>query len=906
VKYYPFVSLTLTIGLIKSFIIQLNILFFIKIKELINMKKIMAMGVIGMFLLTSFSVFVVAERQTCSGQITLSYSFETPVIEKIEIGDDVYDRVNMSDAPCGGNPGEPRLPGKGAYILLPQGTKVNEIKVTPGERVCLGNGFMVEPVGKGVPLSYNGSVPLPKPDEEIYRSSDIFPEKLYSRIGTYSFRGANIIVLKLHPVQYIPASGELFYYPDLTISVNTIEDEDVNPLYRGLERDIAEFSKKVDNSDVVTTYIQIGSGTGSTDEYDLVIITTDSLKDGFEPLKNAHEAEGVKTLIYTVEDVYSEYSGVDNAEKIRNFTRDAYLNWGTEYVLLGGDIDVVPARFLYVEAWKNGTNTIAPADLYYGCLDGTYNYDGDDRWGEPTDGENGGDVDLRAEVYIGRACVGNESEVSNFVMKTLAYEQTPIDDPYLRKALMVGEYLGWAWGGNYKDEIIDGSSNHWYSTVGIPSDLYNIDTLYDREWENNNWPKSEIISRINAGFNIINHIGHSLHDENMKMLNSDVDDLINDEYCFIYSQGCTAGGFDHDDCIAEHFTVKTTHGAFAGIWNARYGWGMAGSTDGPSQRFDREFFDAIFSEGVRYPKKTCLGVANQDSKEDNLWRINEPCMRWCYYVLNLFGDPQVSLKPVPIYEHDLAVDSLTLSDPVLPDESFTVTTRIVNQGLSNETDVLGNISIIEILDIVHIEETQVYEYPWSIDSLVSGGAAVFELNYLLPQGLYQISANIQPHPGEEVLFNNHMGIVIFIGENIPPEKPAKPSGPTNGEAGKEYTYSTSTNDPEGDQVYYKWFWGWDPMFPSYGYYSDWLGPYDSGEIIYTSNIWNYEGQYEIKVRAKDVYGALSDWSDPLSITMPLNQPDSSQSSSQSGQQQSSQQSSTSLFFRILERPLNPR
>ncbi|MFC1476143.1 hypothetical protein ACFLQW_03985 [Candidatus Zixiibacteriota bacterium] len=42
-----------------------------------------------------------------------------------------------------------------------------------------------------------------------------------------------------------------------------------------------------------------------------------------------------------------------------------------------------------------------------------------------------------------------------------------------------------------------------------------------------------------------------------------------------------------------------------------------------------------------------MGRANQDSKEDNLYRIDEPAMRWSYYQLNLFGDPTVALKEAP-------------------------------------------------------------------------------------------------------------------------------------------------------------------------------------------------------------------------------------------------------------------
>ena len=110
--------------------------------------------------------------------------------------------------------------------------------------------------------------------------------------------------------------------------------------------------------------------------------------------------------------------------------------------------------------------------------------------------------------------------------------------------------------------------------------------------------------------------------------------LSNSDPHFVYSQGCMSGGFDHGDCIAEYFTIKTDNAAFAVIMNARYGWGVRGSTDGASQRYHRQFWDAIFGEEILE-----IGKANHDSKEDNINRIRQPCMRWCYYQTNLFGDP---------------------------------------------------------------------------------------------------------------------------------------------------------------------------------------------------------------------------------------------------------------------------
>jgi hypothetical protein len=326
------------------------------------------------------------------------------------------------------------------------------------------------------------------------------------------------------------------------------------------------------------------------------------------------------------------------SEDIRDFIRDEYIGAGIEYLLIGGDADMVPARDLWVEAWSGGDTTFMPSDLYYGCLDGPFDYNENGRWGEPDDGVNGGDVDLVAEVYVGRACVGSLQEVDNFVDKTIEYLDS--GGYGTGPAEMVGEHL-WdnpdTWGGDYMDELIDGSSAHGYTTVGLPSGEYTVTTLYDRDWPGHDWPKSEIINRINNGALLINHLGHSSYGYCMKLGNSDVAGLTNGDPCFVYSQGCMAGGFDdpeENDCIAEYFTVKTNAAAFAGIWNARYGWGVSGSTDGPSQKYHREFLDAIFGEDI--PE---LGKANQDSKEDNLYRLSGHCMRWCYYQLNLFGDP---------------------------------------------------------------------------------------------------------------------------------------------------------------------------------------------------------------------------------------------------------------------------
>jgi hypothetical protein len=278
-----------------------------------------------------------------------------------------------------------------------------------------------------------------------------------------------------------------------------------------------------------------------------------------------------------------------------------------------------------------------PSDVYYACLDGNFNYDCDFHFGEAPKYNDVADIDeadLYAEVYVGRACADSDEEVSNFVKKTLAYDQST--DPYLKDILFIGENLGslffTEWGGDYKDEM----------APLVPS-IYNLCKLYDRDHPNNHWSKEELKYILNTDTpHLINHDGHSYYGYNMRMLNDDVDSLTNDKYFFAYSHGCMAGGFDNPDgydCIAEHYTVETQHGAFAVIMNARYGLGSEDTIESPSGLYDESFYRALFVENIRE-----LGRANHYSKEYHVSRIDENGMRWCYYQTNLFGDPELSIK----------------------------------------------------------------------------------------------------------------------------------------------------------------------------------------------------------------------------------------------------------------------
>ncbi len=118
-------------------------------------------------------------------------------------------------------------------------------------------------------------------------------------------------------------------------------------------------------------------------------------------------------------------------------------------------------------------------------------------------------------------------------------------------------------------------------------------------------------------------------------------------------------------------------------------------------------------------------------------------------------------------------------------------------------------------------------------------------------------------------FESSDTIFVSIEENNKPDKPNRPSGKIEGKSGSKYTYYSSCSDSENDLLYYKWDWG-------DGSFSDWQGPYNSGEQVSAAHTWTGRGQYSVRVRAVDdpnhdgdfSDGKMSSWSDSLSVSMP--------------------------------------
>lgn len=96
----------------------------------------------------------------------------------------------------------------------------------------------------------------------------------------------------------------------------------------------------------------------------------------------------------------------------------------------------------------------------------------------------------------------------------------------------------------------------------------------------------------------------------------------------------------------------------------------------------------------------------------------------------------------------------------------------------------------------------------------------------------------------------------------PPERPEL-AGPTIVPRGESGEFTASTTDPNGDDLFYRWFWG-------DGSSSEWVGPYPSGEAAMCAHAYSDMGVYRVRVQAKEdtEYQQISLLSDSVDVSIP--------------------------------------
>jgi hypothetical protein len=226
------------------------------------------------------------------------------------------------------------------------------------------------------------------------------------------------------------------------------------------------------------------------------------------------------TRLIALETVLAETAGVDDPERLKRWLFEQWKEHGVGYVLLVGDADVVPVRYMVLDRVTPPAFDYAfyPSDLYYADVahrDGTFDdwnackvafhagYFGEVR-GEKNkrDPINFDAIDYRPELAVGRWPVDSADEVRTVAAKTIAFEQG------VRHETAPGRHrVGLVWVPGWVDAR--GRMDGWASRLQ-PS--WDVVKLFGGPGAKTPSDEENVVGLLNAGAAVVFHTGHGFDD----------------------------------------------------------------------------------------------------------------------------------------------------------------------------------------------------------------------------------------------------------------------------------------------------------------------------------------------------------------------------------------------------------
>jgi len=358
---------------------------------------------------------------------------------------DGYDVITLLECDLTRELGHPQLPVLALTLALPAGARVGEVEILKAESIELLARFHPIPAQHPRILPVPGfdipSRPFVDPDPSVYLGRQPYPARIAELLSAGQLGDTRLVGVALYPIQFVPTVGKLRFFKSISIRLHydIVEQDAPGTTHRDQSTVVRVLSDNDAAVPVASDTRRLSGQRLEAGDYEHVIIIGDtSFEAAFAPLVAWKTAKGVPSRTVPVTWITTVYPGDDTPERIRNFIADAHETWGTMWFLLGGDTNWVPTRRAYAmtcEAGAHADEDNIGCDMYFADLDGTWNADGDDIYGELAD-----DVDLYPEVFVGRAPVRTADETTAFVEKIVSYESSPLDDFQL-DMLMAAEVL---------------------------------------------------------------------------------------------------------------------------------------------------------------------------------------------------------------------------------------------------------------------------------------------------------------------------------------------------------------------------------------------------------------------------------------------------------------------------------
>jgi hypothetical protein len=313
-----------------------------------------------------------------------------------------FDLPRIEGFTTGGRPGAPAVPMTCQYIALPEGGDILDIEVHPGEPIMLAGpvnpfpaqeeqpdvGTDPEQFGDGVSVD-NTPIEFTPPDRTLLEGEDPYPRQLVHLNGIARVGPIQVAAIQVLPLQYDPKAQTYRFYPKLSYRLRFDKS---NADKTAIERRKQPVVVSPHKAEVINDLLARAPVFPARDLNWIVIdppeevahvIITDNFgwpevvenDDGttrpptlaergaplagdmvaeFERLAEWKTAKGVRSRVVTVSDIVAGTFGDhtqagfarDLPEVIRNFCKFVEASWHTSYLLIGGDVGVVPMRKL--------------------------------------------------------------------------------------------------------------------------------------------------------------------------------------------------------------------------------------------------------------------------------------------------------------------------------------------------------------------------------------------------------------------------------------------------------------------------------------------------------------------------------------------------------------------------------
>ncbi|MBN1435055.1 T9SS type A sorting domain-containing protein [Candidatus Fermentibacterales bacterium] len=517
--------------------------------------------------------------------------------------------------------GYPDLPGLPYALVIPQGTSLADVEVRILERVEMEGHYSIAPVMTTIvgepPALFSDHLAVE------YLLDAPFPAEPVIGLSTGSKAGFRVAGFTFVPFSYHPLSGRLSVITSAELVLRYEHDPAAVPAAVSvLQRNVATESLEtwIHNPGMLEAWSPPTRPDGPDDTTWLVVAPA-AYEPFLQPLVDHRSDEGLSADFVPLEWIQSSYAGWDSPEKIRNYLKESFLERGLVYVLIVGEDEETVRISKYVD----GYTLDETADLYFSDLDGTWDANGNHRYGEADDS-----LDYYSDIYVGRFPASDRFDVSVMVEKTLGYETDPPEGEWRSRALLCGALL-------FPDHSYHGDRLCDSLLQYIPPD-WDVDVLLE---DPHGWNPENQIELFNDGVAFVEPVGHGstsgiwwmLPDWELMFGTDQIPEMANGEMLSLWqSISCYPGALLCEDCFGEWLMRWQSGGAVAVRFNSSVG------RANPPNFGPNEYLDIYFAEDLLVEGLCRLGVPHATSK-DRLYPTSVPKRLFSIQELNLLADP---------------------------------------------------------------------------------------------------------------------------------------------------------------------------------------------------------------------------------------------------------------------------